>query len=303
MKFRLIVIFTSVLILGAATGGAQELEPRSFSQTPVDMNFGALIYGYASGEVLFDQAVPITDAQGKVSNVAAAYVRTLDFFGASSKLTAAVPYAWGDWDGLLDGEYVATSRSGFADPQVKLSVNFLGAPAMTMSQMKNYTQTTVVGASLLVTVPLGQYDPQKLINLGQNRWGFRPRLGLAQTLGRWTLEGMASVWLYTDNEDFFGGSTVSQDPLWGGQINAVYQFRRGFWMGAGIGVSRGGKVASDGVYSDSYKKNTRWGALIAYPLTQTHSLKVTYINGMRTRLGSDFDQISTSFQMRWGGVK
>jgi len=302
-KIRLIPCLGGILLFWTSMALGQELEPRSFSQTPVGMNFAAVAYSYASGEVLFDQAVPITDAEGRVSNVAAAYVRTLDFFGASAKLTGVIPYAWGAWDGLLNGEYAATSRSGFADPQVKLSVNFLGAPAMTMSQMRNYTKKTVVGTSLLVTVPVGQYDSEKLINLGQNRWSFRPRVGISHEIGRWTVESMASVWLYTENPDFYGGHKVSQDPLWSLQFDAVYQFRRGFWMGVGAGFSRGGKVASDGVYGDSYKKNSRWAALIAYPITATQSVKVTYINGLRTRLGSDFDQVSVAYQVRWGGVK
>jgi len=302
MKFRFHhFATTAAILLWSLTASAQDLEPRSFSQAPAGMNFLALSYGYASGEVLFDQAVPITDAHGRVNTLGAGYVRTLGFFGASAKLKAVVPYAWGDWSGLLGGEPASTSRTGFADPRVQLSVNFVGAPAIKMSEMRTYTKHTVVGASLLVSVPLGQYDPQKLINLGQNRWGFRPRLGISHRVNSWTLEAMASVWLYTDNPDFFGGTTVTQDPLWAAQGNAIKQFPSGLWLGLGIGLSRGGKVASDGVYGDTYKKNTRWGAILSYPLARTHSLKAVYIDGLQTRLGSDFSQISVSYQYRWGG--
>ena len=154
----------------------------------------------------------------------------------------------------------------------------------------------------MVAVPVGQYDPDKLINLGQNRWGFRPRLGVSHKVGGWTLEGMGSVLLYTDNSDFYGGRKVSQDPLWSVQGNAIHQFRSGIWFGLGMGISRGGKTASDGVYGDTYKKNTRWAALFSYPVTRTQSVKIMYIAGLRTRLGSDFDQVSLSYQVRWGGT-
>lgn len=302
MRFSVrFLLVSTVLLFLAGSAAAQDLEPRSFSQAPVGMNFLALSYGLAGGEVLFDQATTITDAQGTVNSLGAGYVRTLGVFGASSKLRVVLPYAWGDWDGYLDGEYVSTSRTGFADPQVKWDVNFIGAPAIKMSEMRNYNKHTVVGASLLVSVPLGQYDPEKLINLGQNRWGFRPRVGLSHTVKGWTLEGMASVWLYTENPDFYGGKTVTQDPLWSVQGNIIRVYRSGIWFGLGLGISRGGKVASDGVYGDSYKKNTRWAAVFSYPLTRTHSVKLMYIDGLRTRLGSDFDQISLSFQLRWGG--
>ena len=290
-----------VLIVMAGTAFAQDLEPRSFSQAPVGMNFVAMTYGYSTGEVLFDQAVPITEASGRVSNVVAAYVRTLGFFGASAKFAAIVPYAWGHWHGFLDGEYATTSRTGFADPRLQLSVNFLGAPAIKMSEMRAYDNNTVVGASLQVVVPVGQYKPEKLINLGQNRWAFRPRVGISQKMGTWTLEAMGSVWLFTENPDFFGGSTVTQDPLWSVQADVIHQFPSGLWFGLGAGISRGGKTASDGVYGNTYKKNTRWAALFSYPLALRHSVKIIYIDGLSTRLGSDFDQINVSYQMRWGG--
>ena len=304
LRFRsgaLFVLPLLTILTMTGSAAAQDLEPRAFSQAPVSMNFVSMTYGYSIGEVLFDQAVPITNANGRVSSVAAAYVRTFGFFGASAKLATIVPYAWGHWQGLLDGDYVSTSRSGLADPRVQLSVNFLGAPAIKMSEMKTYTNNTVVGASLHVVVPLGHYNPEKLINLGQNRWAFRPRVGVSHKAGRWTLEAMGSVWLYTENPDFYGGVKVTQDPLWAFQANVIHQFPSGIWFGVGAGFSRGGKTASDGVYGNTYKKSTRWAALLSYPLARRHSVKVIYIDGLSTRLGADFDQVSISYLIRWGG--
>ena len=299
--FRFISCLLLVILLLSGPAAGQDLEPRSFSQVPVGMNFGALTYGYDSGDVLFDQATTITDAKGDVSKMAAAYVRTLGILGDSAKVSAVLPYAWGHWDRYLDGDFVETPRTGFSDPRVMLAVNFIGAPAITMSQMRTYKKSTVVGASIQVLVPLGQYDPEKLINLGQNRWGFRPRLGASRRNGPWTFELMGDAWLFTENPEFYGGKTLTQDPLWSLQGNVIYQFKSGIWGGVAIGGSRGGKVASDGVYSDSYKKNARWAALISYPLNPFQSLKLLYINGLRTRLGSDFDSISLTYQIRWGG--
>ena len=51
MNRGLSIIF---LLLVAVPALAQDLEPRSFSQAPVDMNFAALTYAHATGEVLFD---------------------------------------------------------------------------------------------------------------------------------------------------------------------------------------------------------------------------------------------------------
>lgn len=297
------IFVSTVLFFLAGNAVAQDLEPRSFSQVPVGMNFLGLSYSHAAGEVLFEQAVPITGATGRVNTLAAAYVRTLGLFGDSAKFKAILPYSWGYWSGDLDGDFVDTAREGFSDPRLELSVNFLGAPAIKMSEMQTYTKHTVVGASLQVVVPLGQYYSDKLVNLGQNRWAFRPRVGLSHRVKGWNLETMVDVWLFADNTDFYGGTTASQDPLWSVQANVIYLFRSGIWMGVGLGGSRGGKVASNGVYGDNYHKNARWGAIITYPLNLTHSVKLLYIDGLRTRLGSDFDQISATYQLRWGGVQ
>ncbi len=294
-------LLATALILGAASATAQELEPRSFSQAPVGMNFAVVAVGYAEGSLFFDQATTLEDVTGEVTSVAAAYVRTLDFFGASAKASVIVPVLWGDWEGQYRGEQASASRRGIADPLLGLSVNFIGAPAMKMSELRNYTQKWVVGASLVAAVPVGQYYPDKLINLGAGRWAFRPRLGASYKSGPLSLEAMLSVWLYTANDDFFGGALLEQEPLWSTQANVVYQLPSRVWFGLGMGASRGGQTRTNDIVADSYKKNTRWAAIIAVPLNRQHGLKLVYINGLRTRAGADFDQLSLAWSMHWGG--
>ena len=296
LVFMLIFLSTSGNLL------AQDLEPRSFSQAPTGMNFAVLAMGHAEGNMLFDQASTLEDVTGKVTSVGAGYVRTLDFFGVSAKALAILPVVWGDWDGRYQGNDAQASRRGIADPQVELSVNFVGAPAMTMKEMRAYNNKLVVGASLKVAIPLGQYDPEKLINLGTNRWSFRPRLGASYNSGPWTFEAMVSAWLFTSNDDFFGGALLEQSPLWSAQGNAVYQLPSRIWFGLGVGLSRGGQSQTNGIASDSYKKDTRWTAVMALPLNRQHSLKFVYTNGLRTRVGADFNQFTMAWSMWWGGM-
>ena len=79
--------------------------------------------------------------------------------------------------------------------------------------VRAYRQRTIVGVSLTVAPPPGQYDSAKLINIGTHRWSFKPEIGLSRAFGQWVVEGMAGVWLFTDNDDFLGGRTREQDPL------------------------------------------------------------------------------------------
>ena len=290
-----------ILACWAATAAGQDLEPRSFSQTPVGMNFAGLALGYAEGSMLFDQATTLEDVNGEITSLAGYYVRSLDFLGVSSKASIVVPVMWGDWTGKFQGDWRSASRRGFADPLLEFAVNFIGAPAMKMSEMRGFTQKWVVGATVKVSVPVGQYYPEKLINLGTNRWATRFRLGASRKTGSLTLETMVSVWVYAKNDDFFGGTVLEQDPLWSLQFNGIYEFPSRIWFGLGAGFSRGGHAKADDVYSDSYKKNTRWAGIFSYPVSLRHSLKLIYISGLRTRAGSDFDQLSLAWSMRWGG--
>ena len=299
MSSRLFPFCCAVLL--ASTAAAQDLEPRAFSQTPVGMNFALLSWGYTGGDLSFDQSVPIEDATGRIQLATAGYVRSFGLLGKSAKLAALVPFGFGDWEGEVGGEQESTTRTGFLDPAVQLAVNLIGAPALAMGDMPRYRESTVVGLALLASAPLGQYDPAKLINLGANRWSLRPRVGISQRLGKWHVEALGGVRLFADNNDFFGGKTVTQDPLWTLTIDGVRQFRRGFWLSLGWAVTDGGQTTVDGITGDTHQHNHQVGAILAYPLGPRHSLKLMYINGLSTRIGADFDNVSLAWQMRWGG--
>lgn len=279
---------------------AQDLEPRAFSPAPVGVNFAAVGYGYSFGNVLLDPSLLIEDGTGKVHSLAAAYVRTFSFFGMTAKADAVVPFASGDWKGLLDGEPATRSATGFGDPTVRLAVNFVGAPALEIPRFLTFRQRWIVGASLEVLVPIGQYDPERLINLGSNRWTFIPRVGVSRSLGRWTLEGVAAAWLFMANTDFLG-TTLEQDPLWTVQGSVSYVFDGGAWLAADGGWGSGGRTKVNGASGSERQENVRYGVTFAYPLTRRTALKLAWIGGLSTRLGADFDTIALVYQYRWGG--
>ena len=279
---------------------AQDLEPRAFSPVPVSVNFAGVGYGYSFGNVLLDPSIPLEDGEGTVHSLVGAYVRTFSFFGMSAKADAIVPFAFGDWNGVLAGQDTSRTTTGFGDPSARISVNFVGAPALEMPRFMTYRQGTVVGASLRVIAPLGQYDHTRIINLGANRWTFVPRIGVSQRLGHWNLEAITAAWLFTANPDN-RGRRIEQDPLWTIQASVAYLFESGAWIAADAGWGSGGRPAVDGVPGNERQENTRFGATAAYPLTRRASLKLAWIGGVSTRLGTDFDSLVLLYQYRWGG--
>ena len=287
-------------MLLATTARAQQLEPRAFSAAPVGLNIAALGYGYNTGDLLFGQDIPIEDASAKLNTLTGLYVRTIDFFGASAKLSAIVPFAWGTYRGRVTGIDTSTSRTGFADPRVQLAVSFLGAPAQTPREFAGFHEGTVAGASLFVTIPVGQYDPSKIVNLGTNRWSFRPRIGLSHTAGKLTLELFGDVWLFANNPDQFG-EVVKQDPIWAIQSHVIYSFRPGFWLGFDAGYGTGGNTTVGGVPKNNPQENTLLAGTLAVPINRRVSLKFAYVTGVSTRLGADFDTFQVFYQYRWGG--
>jgi len=300
---RLAVISLFALMLFAPPAAAQELEPRALVNAPVGMNFLVVSAGYLSGNLLLEPSLPIEDGKARLGTLGLAYLRSIDFFGMAGRVGLAIPSATGSWEANFAGNDTSTARTGFGDPILKLYVNFIGSPALTMSEFRSYRQSTVVGASLGVTAPLGQYFPERLINLGANRWSFAPRLGASQVLGRWMLEGYASATFYTTNSDFYGGQTLEQDPFYDVQAHAIYGIRGAdLWVAGSVGYGSGGRSTIEGV-PKSRIENVRISGVLRLPLARGHGLKLVYINGLKTALGSDFDTFQLAYQYTWGGKR
>jgi hypothetical protein len=299
---RLAVAFLLVALL-ESPAVSQELEPRSLVNAPVGMNFLVVSAGYLSGNLLLEPSLPIEDGKAKLGTLGLGYFRSIDFFGMAGRVGLVVPSATGSWEANFAGNDTSTTRTGFGDPILKLYVNFIGSPALTMGEFRSYRQSTVVGASLGVTAPLGQYFPERLINLGTNRWSFAPRLGASKFLGRWLIEGYASAAFYTTNDDFYGGQTLQQDPFYDVQAHAVYGIRGAdLWAAGSVGYGWGGRSTIDGV-PKSRIENVRISGVLRLPLARGHGLKLVYVNGLKTALGSDFDTFQLAYQYTWGGKR
>jgi hypothetical protein len=282
---------------------AQELEPGLYQNAPVAMNVVAVGYAYSNGNVLVDASLPLEDVTADLHGVGLGYVRTLGLGGLSAKLDAQLPVAWGSFEGLVAGEERVRSLSGLADPRIRLAVNLLGAPALTLPEFVKYRQGTILGASFQVVVPLGQYDPERLINLGANRWAFRPEIAVAQAFRRWNFELAGGAWLFTENGEFFGGNSRTQEPMYFLKGNVVYSLRRGLWLSLSVGHAEGGETKVNGVTRNDLQSNNRVAATLALPTTRATSLKLTYTNGLSTRLGADFDSFGAAVQYTWGGAR
>jgi hypothetical protein len=279
----------------------QQLEPGAYSISPVGLNIVLLTNGLSWGDVNFDPSLPVEDAKATVNTTVFAYVRSLNVLGRSANIGVGLPLTAGNVQGIYIGEFTKVDRFGLRDPFIRFAMNLYGAPAMNLEQFTRYRQNTNIGFSTLIVPPLGQYDPSKLINLGANRWSFKPEVAITQALGRWTLELYAGAWLFTDNTDFYGGKTRKQDPIASAQFHLLYTIKQRLWLSFNANFYTGGRTSVDGGLNQDLQRNSRYGATIAIPLNPRHSLKLAYSRGAFTTIGADFNALGVSYQFIWGG--
>ncbi|MGR9100517.1 MAG: transporter [Gammaproteobacteria bacterium] len=199
------------------------------------------------------------------------------------------------------GQFRDHEIDGLGDPRIHFSVNFYGAPALKMKQFANYRQDTLIGASIEVTAPGGQCDADKLLNIGTNRWSVKPEIGISRRLGPVTLELAGGVRFYTDNDDFLGGKTKEQAPMYSVQGHFIYSFASGVWAALDGTYYAGGRTTVGGVKNDDRQESARVGATLALPVNRHHSVKVYFSTGVSNRTGSDFDVTGIAWQYRFGG--
>jgi hypothetical protein len=289
-----LLVFTSV-------AQAQDIEPRAYANAPVGVNFLIGGYAYTDGGLAVDSSVPISDPRLSTSNAVVGYARVLDFWGKSAKFDVVAPFSWLSGSADYDGQTIRRSVSGFMDPAFRLSINIYGAPALSLKEFGRYRQDLIVGASLRVTAPLGQYDDKRIVNLGTNRWSFKPQVGVSKALGRWTLEGTAAVTLYTDNNDFYGDNSRSQDPLYSLGTSVIYSFRSGAWASLDGTYFAGGRTTLNRELSNDLQQNWRVGATLAFPVNAGNSVKAYASSGVSARTGNNYDLVGIAWQYRWGG--
>jgi hypothetical protein len=302
IKAFVIVMFVAcVLTAPGRAVRAQDIEPRAFSNAPIGVNFLVSGYAYTQGGLSFDGSVPLTHPQLSTSNAVLAYARVLDLWGKSAKFDVTAPYSWLSGTADYEGQALSRNVSGFMDPGFRLSVNLYGAPALSPQEFAQYKQDLIVGVSLRVTAPLSQYDASRIVNLGTNRWSFKPQLGISKSLGRWTLEGTAAVTLFTDNHDFYGGNTRSQDPLYSLGGHVIYSFRSGIWGSLDGTYFAGGRSTLNGTLNNDLQQNWRIGATLAFPVNARNSIKAYASSGVSARTGNNYDVVGIAWQYRWGG--
>jgi hypothetical protein len=300
-RFCLFGLFVKSLMLPCF---ALEFEPRRWAHLPMGTNFAGVGYAYTEADILVNPATRLENVEMKLYTVAGKYIRTFELFDKSARIDIGQAYQEGDWTGLVDGVQASASRKGLSDTLARFAINLYGAPPLSGKEYGAYRSNagveTIVGMGLVMRFPTGDYKENKLINLGKNRFSFRPQFGATHTRGKWTAELTTDLAFFTENDDFFNGNTIEKDPLFVIRGNLIHTFRPGFWVGAGLGYDYGGENSVNGIDSDNRMQDIGWALSLAYPINRRSGISFKYI-GTRTQesTGSDTDTISAGLSIAW----
>jgi len=300
VKRSVITIVTLGILNLAGTSLAQDLEPRAYTASPIGMNFILVGVGHSTGDVLVDPSAPVQDVNATTNLATVGVGTTFSLFGRTALVTGAFPYAWSRVTGRVGETAAEVTRSGLADPRIKLSINLVGGRALTPSEFSRAKRPTIVGVSLTVSPPLGQYDPAKLVNLGANRWAFKPEAGISHAIDKWTIEGYMGAWLFTANNRYYTGSSIrTQDPIYALQAHTSYTIKPRFWIAFNATWYSGGMTIINGTGTSTVQRNARIGTTLSVPLTQHQAIKGAVSKGAATRIGADFTTVSAAWQYSW----
>jgi hypothetical protein len=285
---------------------AQTLAPRAYVITPVHANAITFSWSYFDGGLDFNGTIPITGATGTYSVPVISYYSSFNLFGRSANIVGFLPYGIGTFQGSVLGTQRQVYRSGLLDVGLRFSVNLKGGPAMKLPEFIKWKQKALLGLSLTVVPPTGQYDPTHLINWGINKWAFKPELGYSQRWGNWVLDGYGGVWFYTTNDAFYSIPNPlpqTQSPIGSFEGHLSYDFYKSrCWASLDGNFWFGGTTSLNSIPNlVTRQTSSRIGGTFAFPLRKHQTVKISYSDGAYIRFGGNYQSVSVAWQYSWIG--
>lgn len=283
------------------TAPAQELTPRAYWPAPKGTHLLVAGYQQSRGDVLTDPSLPIAGVDAHIDFTQITYQHTASLFARTATVQVSAGISGGSAEGFAEGEFRSGRLSAMGDSRLRLVVNLRGAPTMDASgfQALRANPQTIIAASISVQAPTGDYDSNRVINVGTNRWAVKPTLGAIWPLHpSWLLEVELGAWIFEDNEDFLG-TTRKQEPILSSALHLVKRLRPGFWASLDVNYYVGGRTTVGTERRADRQRNSRVGGTVVFPFKGRHAIRAQYSTGITTRSGGDFDSFGLSYLYVW----
>ncbi len=265
----------------------------------------------ASGAQQFDPAHYIYPDSDVEANIAiASWARHMTLLNRPSSL--AVNIIGGSVGAEIDisapGGSSSQSASGYGDPSLMLDVNLFGTPPLKSGvDLLNYEPTFTVDAAVMLAIPIGEYDNDKLVNMGLNRWYGRVALPLKYHFGVFSpgymssLELTPSVWAFAENDDFVG-QTLENDPMWQLEGHLTHDFTAQFFGSLDLLYRGGFQSEIDGVEMGDELNIGDLGFTLNYQLTDNAVIRTGYSSNLFGDSDVDSSLIRIQFVYGWHQV-
>jgi hypothetical protein len=303
MRFKIKYNLLLIAFFQFSYANAQDIEPRRWSSLPLGTQVIGAGYANSFGTVTFDPLLQADDVTVSVNTFVVSYVKPFKLGNKLARLDVTLPYNFMRFEGNLSGESISLERNGFGDSRLRLSMNLIGPPASNTKELGKYLKenpkNTTFGVSIAATLPTGQYFDEKLINIGQNRFIIRPQIGMVHNWNNWSYELTGSLFIFSNNNNFFEGQTKKQEPVFALQTHLIKRINSKIWASASASYGIGGESIVGGVSNADLRTNFLSAASCGFKLTTFQSCKITYLNSITLKdLGSN----THSFIIGWSHI-
>ena len=302
MAKRLCFLCLALVILGFPHQlCAQFAEAHHYDNGPVGVNQFELAYAYAHSNSSIDTSLVVAGAQFDLNQGTITYTRYFGFLHHTAWFEASVPLA--GLSGSISGTNIQGSITGSGDSSYAVSALLKGGPALSPGQFADYKPTTTVGVSLTISAPTGEYNPNKLLNLGSHRWSFKPEIALSHPFGpeqKWQCDLYAHAYFFTDNASYHGKEILRQEPLPGLEGHISYFFVHNAWASIDTLYSFRGDTAIDGDSQNNAQKNFTLGAEVNVSVNPRNALVFQFGKALVHQNGPSLTGFAVKYTYSWG---
>jgi hypothetical protein len=279
----------------------QFTDPRYYDNTPVNVNQLEIVYGYARSDTSLDASIVVGDAELNLNFGVLEYTRYFSLFHHAAWAEPAVPF--GNMAGSVSGTQIRSSSAGTGDSSYQAGILLKGGRALSVAQFATYHPSTTLGTSLSITAPTGQYSADKILNLGSNRWSFKPEFAVAFPFGpqkKWELDTYANAYFYTENTSYHGAHRFQQKPLPGIEGHISYSFRSNAWASVDTRYSFGGDTLVNGVDQKDGQENFTLGSEVNVSLNSRNIIVLEFGKLIVHQNGPTYGGFGVKYFYSWG---
>jgi len=269
---------------------AAEAGPRAYQNVPVDTNVAQLYYNNSETRGSLNIKTDVEVLR---------YYRYFDFFGNVAAIGAYLPYASAKLS--IPAFKLNQSASGMGDAVFVFGFDFFGGPAISLDQYQDWKQETLLGFSLQVTAPTGKYDKAKILNLGANRWVFKPELAVSHQIGTSGvyIESYLNYHALTNNSEYLGNRVLKQKGILGVDGHISYVFMPGAFVSMDYFRTWGGETSINGIMQRDTLRDTRYGVTLTVPFSRSIAAELKYRDDEHTQSGNRMRTVQLKLQYLW----